>query len=341
MQHKDESQLDPEWLAHRFDESKDDIRFVRYEREERSAAPFLTDEYLPARSYRGMARAQAKRLAPPAAPIHFIFHSGFCCSTLLAKCFDQPGLASIFSEPMILNDVVGWRTRGAVPGAVGQLLDDALGLLARPFAGDRAAIIKPSTVVNGLANAMLGLRPDSRAVLIHAPLRDFLISIAKKGLDGRLWARSLILAMRREGLTNRLGVDDEALFGQTDLQVAACAWLGQQALFGELVDKYPDRVRVIDSGRFLAEPAGTMLAVATLFALDLSDAQLEAALSGPMKRNSKDGGAFGRAAREAEYDGAAAAHADEIMKVEAWAQAVAKTADIRVKLAQPLVELPA
>ena len=112
-------------------------------------------------------------------------------------------------------------------------------MLARPFDGDMAAIIKPSTVVNGLARAMLKLRPDSSAILMHAPLRDFLITIAKKGIDGRLWARELFLAMRREGLTQNLGFDDEAFFGQTDLQIAASAWLGQQALFASLVGRFP------------------------------------------------------------------------------------------------------
>ena len=34
---------------------------------------------------------------------------------------------------------------------------------------------------------------------MYAPLEDLLISIAKKGFDGRLWGRELFLAMRREG----------------------------------------------------------------------------------------------------------------------------------------------
>lgn len=329
--------LGPQWLAHRYDESTDQIRFVDYDRTTRDAVPFLIDQHLPAKPFQAEPRTAARQLAPATSPIHFVFHSGFCCSTLLAKCIDQPGLATSFSEPMILNDVVGWRKRGATPAAVGQLLDDSLAMLARPFAGDAAAIVKPSTVVNGLAKAILRLRPKSTAVLIHAPLRDFLISLAKKGLDGRLWARDLFLAMRREGLTQRLGFDDEAFFGQTDMQIAACAWLGQQALFADLAEAYPDRVRTIDSDRFLDAPADAIRATARLFGLDLTDDQLDRALSGPMTRNSKDGTAFGRAAREADYAAALAAHEDEITKVDSWAKAVAKTAGIALKLNQPLV----
>jgi hypothetical protein len=213
---KDQNQqaLAPRWLAHRFDETRNEIRFVDYDRATRSSVPFLTDDYLPALPFRAEPRERAKALAPASAPIHFVFHSGFCCSTLFTQCFNQPGLASTFSEPMILNDVVGWRKRGAPPAEVGRLLDDALSLLARPFEGDCAALVKPSTVANGLAAAMMRLRPDARAIVMWAPLDDFLTSIAKKGLDGRLWARELFMAMRKEGLTQQLGFSDEQFFGR-------------------------------------------------------------------------------------------------------------------------------
>ena len=68
-----------------------------------------------------------------------------------------------------------------------------------PFEGDQAALVKPSTVVNGLAAAMMRLRADAKAVVMHAPVDDFVTSIAKKGLDGRLWARELFIGMRERG----------------------------------------------------------------------------------------------------------------------------------------------
>lgn len=329
--------LDPQWLAHRYDEAADQIRFVEYDRETRASVPFLTDQYLPEKAFRAVGRADAVRMAQAAAPIHFIFHSGFCCSTLLAACFDQLGLASVASEPMILNDVVGWRQRGAAPAAVGTTLNDALTLLARPFEPDEAVIVKPSTVVNGLATAILRLRPQARVVLIHAPLRDFLISIAKKGIDGRLWGRELFLKMRREGLIQSLGFDDEAFFGQTDLQIAACAWLGQNAIFASLATGYADRVRTLDSASFLDRPAETIRSAAGHFGLGMQDAQVEAALAGPMQRNSKDRSHYSRQNREADYAEALARHGDEIRKVEIWAKAVAESAGIRLQLPAPLL----
>jgi len=328
----DESQevLGPQWLAHRFDESTNQIRFVDYDRGTRSAVPFLTDDYLPKHDFHAMPRERAKVVAAATAPVHFVFHSGFCCSTLFARCFDQPGLATTFSEPMLLNDVFGWRKRGAAPVEVGRLLDDALSLLARPFAGDLAAIVKPSTVVNGLAPAMLGLRPTARAVLMYAPVEDFLTSIAKKGLDGRRWIRELFLAMRHEGLVDGLGFGDEQFFGQTDLQIAAVAWIAQQRVFAQLFDRYPDRVRSLESGEFLSHPRRALEAGGKHFELSLSTGQLEAAESDVLSRNSKDGKSYSTGAREAEYSAARSAYGDEIDKVAIWARAVMDATGIAV-----------
>ena len=331
-----DERLGPEWLAHRFVEGTDEIRFVDYDRATRASVPFLTDTYLPEKPFRVEARGEAVALARATAPIHFVFHSGFCCSTLFARCLDQPGLASTFSEPMILNDVTGWRKRGAPPAEVGKLLNDALDLLARPFEGDQAALIKPSTVVNGLAAAMMRLRPDAKAVVMYAPVEDFVTSIAKKGIDGRLWARELFIGMRREGLVDGLGFSDEQFFGQTDLQIAASAWLGQQRLFAELLTAFPGRVCSLDSKRFLDDPAKAIRAAGRLFGFAVEQAQLEAAMAEALTRNSKDGKPFSRGAREADYRSARAAYGDEIEKVAAWAAAVAEAAQVSLTLADPL-----
>jgi hypothetical protein len=329
--------LTPDWLAHRYDEQSDMLRFVEYDRETRSSVPFLIDGNLPPKAFRAVPRQQAKAVAPATAPIHFIFHSGFCCSTLLSACYDRQGLASSFSEPMLLNDVVGWRRRGAPPAAVGQLLDDALGVLARPFPADQAAVVKPSTVVNGLAAAMMKLRPEANAIIIHAPLKAFLTSISKKGLDGRLWVRELFLGFRKEGLVQGLGFDDEAFFGQTDLQIAAAGWLAQQAIFARLIASFPGRARSIDSETFLARPGLALREGAALFGIGITDAELEAIAATTLRRNSKDGREYGRESRDKDYAAAFEAHADEIGKVVTWSEAVAKAAGIPMRLNDGLI----
>ncbi len=192
---------DPAWLAHRYDPQFDAVHFVAAGRALRRRVPFLTDDEMKLDGEAVViARPEALAEAAAPAPIHFLFHSAFCCSTLLTKAFDIAGTASALSEPAILQDLVGWRHRGGAPAKVGEVLDGSLRLLARPFENGEAVVIKPSNVVNGLAQAMLTIRPQAGAVLMYAPLRAFLASIARKGMWGRLWVRDLVAKQLTEGM---------------------------------------------------------------------------------------------------------------------------------------------
>ncbi len=330
---------DPDWLAHRYDPGHDAVHFLRIPRDERARATFLTDEYLRDTGSPGIiARNAARAAAPAPAPLHYIFHSAFCLSTLLARAFDLPGVATSLKEPPILNDIVGWRHREAVDGRrVAEILDNSLTLLARPFTDSEAVVLKPSNVTAGLMDVMLALRPQSRALLLHAPLPVYLRSIAKKGIDGRLWVRDLLAKLLRERLVD-LGFEGEDYLRLTDLQAAAVGWLAQHALFSRMAARYPDRVRTLDSETLLERPLTVVKAAAGHFGLTMTDTQVAAIVQGPaFTSHSKSGAGFDAAARDAEYRAAADAHGDEIAKVEVWAAAVAGTAGVPMTLDRPLV----
>jgi hypothetical protein len=325
---------DPEWLAHRYDPEHDAVHFVRAPRAVRRSTPFLLDEYLrpdaPLVETRREAMAARSR-----APVHFVFHSAFCCSTLMAAALDIPGLATSFKEPVALNDIVGMMHRGAERRRVVEALDGVLHLLT-PFAGERATVIKPSNVVNGLASAMLGLRPEARAILMYAPLRIFLASIARKGMDGRLWVRDLVAKQMLEGF-GQLGFEPRDHLLHTDLQAAAVGWLAQHQLFGALAARWPERVRTLDSEALIAAPEAHLRAAAALIGLDLGDQAIEAIVGDVFSRNAKDGAAFSAGRRAAEARDGSARHADEIDKVTVWAEAVAAAAGVSLRLPLPLV----
>jgi hypothetical protein len=330
---------DPLWLAHRFDPTHDAVHMLRVERSTHRAAIFLTDEYLPADAEKVvLRRVDAVAGAPAPAPLHFILHSAYCCSTLLARAFDFEGISMGLKEPVILNDMVGWRRRGGEPRAVAQALDNALTLLARPFGAGEAVIVKPSNVVNGLAPAILAMRPQSNALLLYAPLRTYLASIAKKGMWGRLWARELLINLLKENMVD-LGFGTEDYLGQTDIQAAAVGWLAQHAFFARLVDQLgPARVRTLDSETLLARPTDVMRELASLFSLSLTESAVEEIASGPaFSRHSKYDTDFRKDDRQAEHRDAAAVHGEEIEKVATWAEAVADKAGISMPLKAPLL----
>jgi hypothetical protein len=333
------SLADAGWLAHRYDPGHDAVHFLPVARAAHRAAPFLTDEFLP----KGVEplvvrRRDAMALVPPPAPLHFVFHSAYCCSTLLARAFDRPGWAMGLKEPVIFNDIVGWRRRGGQGPDMASVLDDVLTLLARPFAPGEAVVVKPSNIVNDMALAMLTLRPRSQALLLHAPLRTYLASIAKKGLDGRLWVRTLLLGQLDDKMID-LGFTPRDHLGHSDLQVAAVGWLVQQALFTRLVAQFgPGRVATLSSAVLMQDPAAVMERLATHFALALDDAALAEIVAGAaFTRHSKFDDAFTADQRLAEHRAAEQIHGDEIDKVAQWAEVVARSAGIALVLPAPLL----
>jgi hypothetical protein len=330
---------DPEWLPHRYEEGTDRIHFVHAPRQEHRTATFLTDEYLAeAGNPVVIPRREALGAAPAAAPVHFIFHSAYCCSTLLARALDIEGVAMGLKEPQILNDLQGWRGRGGAPAKIAEALDGSLTLLARPFMAGEAVVIKPSNLVNALAPAMLAMRPQAKALLLYAPLPLYLASIAKKGMWGRLWVRELFVKIAGDGMLD-YGFSGEEIMRQTDLQIAAIGWLGQHRQFAALAAKLgPERVRTLNSELLIARPAEAVAALADLYGLDIDASAAARIAAGPaFTSHSKGGGAFGRDERVAEQKQSAAVHAEEVEKVTIWAEAVAKSAGQSFALPSPLL----
>ena len=322
---------DAAWLAHRYDPDHDAFHFRRVARAERMAIPFLTDQHLgeeasPLVLHRADCAAAARR---PPAPIHFLFHSAYCASTMLAHALDQPGVATTLSEPVLLNDLVGWRRRGAEPRAHGRVMDDTLAMLGRGFAAGEAVVVKPSNIFNPLARGALMLRPQARAILLHAPLRDFLLSVARKGLWCRLWCRELLENYLADAFV-RLGFEPRDYFRQSDLQVAAIGWLAQQQAFAALLDWGPERIASLDSETLTREPVAAVAAAAKHLGLATDDAAITAHPA--LARNSKSGAAFSPGERQRDLAAAESAYGDEVSQVVGWATTVADHAGIPLTL---------
>lgn len=323
---------DGTWLPHRYDESADKFRFLNLPRTVQRDATFLTDEYLAGSGETVAAPVTAiDRSALPTGPLHFVFHSAYCCSTLLARMFDAPGHSMGLKEPTVLNDIVGWRRRGAQPQKVAAVLDAALALLGRPLAGDRAVVVKPSNIVNSLAPAMMGLRSDANAILLYAPIDDFLSSIAVKGLWGRRWVRQALLGQIHDGVVAEQ-FSAEEMFELTDLQVAGLGWLSHHGIYAKLIERFgAQRIKVCDSRTLLADSERTVARSFAHFGFALDDGEVGKIASGPaFTRNSKDDSAYSREDREKQIAATREANSDEIAKVSEWVRVVARNAGIEV-----------
>ncbi|WP_156839809.1 hypothetical protein [Novosphingobium aquimarinum] len=329
------AQTDAAWHAHRYVPDTDSIQFRLVPRALRSSVPFLTEECLGSEAQRvevPRSGLEGAFTSGTASGLHFLFHSAFCSSTMLAHALDRPGRTASLSEPVILNDVVGFRRRGARPEAVEGVARTALRLLARPYPGEQGIVVKPSNIVNPLIPALLAMVPEARAILLYAPLEDFLASVAKKGLWCRLWVRELLRGYLTDGFGN-LGFGPEELFLQSDLQIAAVGWLAQQQAFGKLLETQPGRLRSLASSHLIEEPAEVIAASIAHYGFDAAESEA----SGAIGRDSKTGGAFDAAAFQTQREAVRTAHGDELEKVSQWATHIAGTFSIPLELPRPLL----
>ena len=328
---------DGRWLAHRYDESSDSIHFRLLPREAHEKATFLTDTEIgdvPLAVFpRSECMAEARRTALPTP--RFIFHSAYCCSTLLARAFDVPGVSFGLKEPQILNDITGIQLRRADPRQIAAALDAALLLLSRPLGAGETNVIKPSNLFNPSMHVSLAMRPESRAVLLYAPLPSFLASIAGKETEGRAWVRELMWKLMQLGLADRFGFTSEELYRHTDLQVGALGWLAQHGLFAQLAEAHPQAVRSLNSELLMARPAEALGALAALFELPINADEVA---SGPaFTRHSKTGGSYDAADRAREREERVGMHRREIDMVLEWSRRVAEHAGISFDLPAPLI----
>jgi hypothetical protein len=328
---------DPEWLPHRLAGAS--LEFVRLTDAERRALPFLDRKRVREDAPRAsIPLADIGGRTRPAAECHFIFHSGFCRSTLMARALDSDGLATVLREPQVLIDLVDALPASGATKALRGDLDAILALLQRPPAAGEAIIVKPSNFANPLIDAILDLRPGSRALLMHTSLPAFLLAIVRRGTARRPWARHFARLYRRHPQIASAAGD---LLLLTDLEAAAFVWLNQQAHFARLARELPPgRVATLDAEAFLAAPARALLATAALFDLPLGEAEAASIAAGAVfRRHSKQAGRpYEAEALKRENAKARSAYGREIAKAVEWAVALAAATGVPMTLPAPLLD---
>lgn len=316
---------DPCWHVHGISDDLSRLTFLRVERSTLTAAPFL-DERLPApaTALRTAAAADIERVPGVArvAP-NFLFHTAFCCSTLLARCLDLPGTNLSLKEPRVLMDL-GNARRMMEPARIGTFqrsLGLAIRLLARPFVEGERVLVKPANVANNILGDILAASPGSRCVFLYSDLAGFLVSILKKGEAGRSFARHLFNIFALDHAMLR-AIDHRAAMRLTDLQAAALVWLAQADYVLRALTADPARCRSLHCDVFLQRPSETLAAAANFLGLEFPRAALDAVASGPLfAHDSKNAERrHDAAARAREAQDMRARHGDSINATLDWAR---------------------
>ncbi|MEO1969742.1 MAG: hypothetical protein ABGW87_13655 [Sphingomonadaceae bacterium] len=325
---------DPEWILHRYDAASDRFQFIHTSIDTIRSETFMADIKPLSDSHSMWVNAmELTQISIPTVPVHFIFHTAFCRSTLLVSALDIPSVSFGLSEPAVLNDL-------AMAGAKAtRHVKTALTLLARPIIDAKTIIVKPSNVANNLIGPMLQASPDSRALLLSGELPEFLQSIHKKGLGGRTWARRLYRHVNRYSPLD-LGLRGDGEFELTDLQVAALAWFLQQRHFAMLLHSLQcSRLETLMSNDLIDRREAALLGVAHYFSLETDDARLsELVRSDIFSRHAKLGGDYAEVV--AAQSGAARSPIvdDEIAMIEKWIDLIITQTGLAIPVRKPVIE---
>lgn len=336
---------DPAWLPHKMDIAKGAMRFARIDRQGLAREAFLDNRM--SGSVAGWADAriddiahEADALPAPASQPVFIFHTAFCCSTLMARALDAQGKALALKEPDILMDLANAYRMAKGPDAR-RTVDNAqrlvMRLLARPHEGSERVLIKPTNTANNLAPVVTKL--GARAVFLFGDLKGFLISVLKKGEACKAFVRKqyTIFALDDAGVG---GIPERQALGLTDLQIAALVWRHQMELFTRILNAPgADHVRSLDFRVLLDRPVDALTAASEHLQLGVDAQTLKEVANGPVfQKNSKFG--------DQDYDAGARArdeaalmerYGEELAMIENWAMRLKLANDISPSLPKPLL----
>lgn len=317
---------DPMWLPVSYDAQRDSLMFARVPAEARKQVVFLDRRFLgqaPQSPPVPMNRVLAANIET--GPAHFIFHTAFCCSTLMTRALDLPGVAAGLKEPGVLVSFAQhWSHARQTPGAL-NALRATLDLLSRPTEPGETQIIKATNAANHLLPEILHLRPDAKVLVMHSDLASFLESVTRRDFSGRSFARQM-----HQAFINAIPLDIEFTHQeqmlQTDTQIAALVWLMQTAFFSQLQRYYgPDRIRTLSGDRFLANPAGALAKAGAFFGLNASAERWAEVANGPVfNEHAKERGRpFTAATHKTQLAHARSAHGRELQVTEDWAKQIA------------------
>lgn len=267
----------PEQYLFAYDLARDTARFICLDR-----AALARSSFLDQRIAGDVASAHEAPLAELIAdPVNnslpdpgYIFHTAFCCSTLLARSLDRPGRTLVLREPASLLQLADLdRGLTAATRGLDELSPLTTALLARPFPGETRVIVKPTNLANNLVGRLLEQAPDSRAVVLYDELEPFLLSVLKRPSESEEGIAQFLRRLLRADLSWPAGRPLPSELSER----AALAWaLQMRELRKWLTSPIALRIRTLTAPELLADPPFALSAVADWLQIDLPQSEAEA-----------------------------------------------------------------
>ena len=188
----------------------------------------------------------------------WLFHTSFCCSTLLARALHVGPAQVVLREPLVLRRLGDARRAG---WPVDEFVAPAVALLGRPWEPGGSVIVKPTHAALGLASALLAASA-APAIFLTSSLDDFLVSNIKKTRETQ--ARIPELAERALSASQFGRLLPPAALAPPDLLAAAALqWAAQRMIGVELTrSDMGSRIRWLEAAQLLSDPERAVLAAA-------------------------------------------------------------------------------
>jgi hypothetical protein len=267
---------DAHWLSFGFNPDQTALFFLHADDDLMEASVFINGRWLHERPFAAFPLAEVSAAsrsialeATAPAPQGLVLHTAFCCSTLFARCLQNPGVTRVLRELPLYSGLP--RARAMLLERYGdldlwrQLIELTAALSHRRFAGESATFNKPGNTFLGAASDFLGTATACRGVLLHGDLPAFLLSAAKKIDQGRApWLAMLAGLNPDPAWIPRSGIDPAQAH---PIQLAALIWHVQMAMIGDLSrDTCAQRLRHLDTKTFLDDPHLAIAAAQTWLA---------------------------------------------------------------------------
>lgn len=336
---------DPTWYLHAINLDQASLLFVKTDHRALSACSFLDHRFdiqgLPRMSVAIEDLLENSNLIESGAPT-FVFHTAFCCSTLVARCLDLESANVSIKEPAVLMELANFQRIGhpllANPEQAKAIYELVAKLLFRPFGDGQTVLVKPTNTVNNIIVPMMATHSKSKALLLHSDLESFLISILKKGEQGRGFARQLFTIFLMDSPEARQ-LDSTRLMRMTDSQIAAITWHLQLEKFFDVFRQFDSsRVRSLHCDHLLSDPRRSLASLIDFFEFKALDEKFEYLIDqAPLQHNAKEPGQkFDSENRNQEYDQARSRFSDTLDVILPWAKQLRFKYNYSDKIANPL-----
>lgn len=219
-------------------------------------------------------------------PRDWIFHTSFCCSTLLARLLQSPERVLCLKEPIVLNQMAeAFRQTPSNEQMLTVMLNRIAQQLTKPFHTDQQAIIKTSNYMNALLTRVQSVNERSRVLLVWGGIEAFIHSMLKNRTEAEKTLPIFLKALSRD-----VSNSSHYVAGSDFWSDIAHVWAVQIQLFSEFIERSSVSIGVVSKDEITGQTERVISACDDFFDIEVQRDQslMKQTLARDSKKQSYD-----------------------------------------------------